>query len=449
VARLGAICAATLLAGMVALAVGAAPAGDVYPPRSDVRAASGWLKDRRGDASLALLDSGGSIHGVDARRPYAAASVVKAMLLVAYLRQLDGRGPSREERSLLGPMITRSSNKAATAVHRRLGSEPLHELARRVGMRNFSLPRPSWASAQVTAADLARLFARIDRLVPRRNRRYARELLAGIVPRHRWGFSRAARRAGFRILFKGGWRRTPRGRLVHEAALLQRGRMRLALVMLTDGSPSHRYGTATLRGVAERLLRPVGSAATRSAGLDDLHRLAPSLRLDLRYATRRNFTGRRLPGYCRPWALMRRTAARDLARVQRDLRRRGLGLLVFDAYRPARASRAMVRWAQGTGRSHLVGTYIAERSRHNLGTAVDLTLIRRGSGRPLPMGTRYDSFSRRAHTRAVRGRPRRNRRVLVRAMARRGFVNYHREWWHFEHRLPDPRYLDLPLGCEN
>jgi D-alanyl-D-alanine dipeptidase len=65
------------------------------------------------------------------------------------------------------------------------------------------------------------------------------------------------------------------------------------------------------------------------------------------------------------------------------------------------------------------------------------------------MGTRYDSFSQRSHTRAVRGRARRNRRTLVRAMARRGFANYHREWWHFEHGRPVSAHLDLPLGCEN
>ena len=425
------------------------PVGDAYPPRADVRGAAAWLEARRGVASLAVVDGAGRTHGLDARRTYVSASVVKAMLLVAYLREIPGRAPSRGERRLLGPMIVRSSNKAATAIHRRLGHGPLYALARRAGMRDFSLPRASWASAQVTAADLARLFRRIDRLVPRRSRRYARGLLAGIVRRHRWGFSRAARRAGFRVLFKGGWRRTERGRLVHEAALLERGRMRLVLVVLTDGSPSHRYGTATLRGVAERLLRPVGSDATRRAGLDDLHRVAPSLRLDMRYATRRNFTGRRLPGYCRPWALLRRGAARDLARVQRDLRRRGLGLLVFDAYRPARASRAMVAWARRTGRSHLVGTYIAERSRHNLGTAVDLTLVRARSGRQLPMGTPYDSFSSRAHTYNASGPVLRNRLALVRAMAAHGFVNYRREWWHFEHRSPGTRYLDLTLGCEN
>ena len=104
-------------------------------------------------------------------------------------------------------------------------------------------------------------------------------------------------------------------------------------------------------------------------------------------ATKRNLTGRRLPGYCRDWALLLRPAARDLGRVQRHLRRRGLGLLVLDAYRPARASRALVRWAQQSGRGDLVGTYIARRSRHNTGSAVDLTLVRASDGRRLRMGT--------------------------------------------------------------
>jgi D-alanyl-D-alanine dipeptidase len=139
--------------------------------------------------------------------------------------------------------------------------------------------------------------------------------------------------------------------------------------------------------------------------------------------------------------------ARDLARVQRFLRRQGLGLAVFDAYRPARASRALVRWARRTGRGHLVGTYIAQRSNHNLGSAVDLTLLRYSDGRRLRMGTGYDDLSPRAHTHAARGRILRNRLTLVRAMARFGFANYHREWWHFDHRASGPRHLDLSLGC--
>ena len=190
-----------------------------------------------------------------------------------------------------------------------------------------------------------------------------------------------------------------------------------------------------------------GSEAHRRAGLVDVLRVAPGVTLDLRYATRRNVTGRRLPGYCRPWALLLRPVARDVARVQRLLRRRGLGLAVFDAYRPARASRALVRWARRTGRGHLVGTYIARRSNHNLGSAVDVTLVRYRDGRRLRMGTAYDDLSPRAHTQAARGRVLRNRLTLVRAMERHGFANYRREWWHFDHRVRGPRHLDISLGC--
>jgi zinc D-Ala-D-Ala dipeptidase len=191
----------------------------------------------------------------------------------------------------------------------------------------------------------------------------------------------------------------------------------------------------------------VGSPAHRRAGLVDVHRYAPGLRVELVYRTRRNITGRRLPGYCREWALMLEPVARDLARVQRRLRRRGLALLILDAYRPARASRALVRWARRTGHGDLVGTYIARRSRHNTGSAADLTLVRAADGRRLPMGSGYDELGPRAHTLNATGRALRNRLTLRRAMERFGFASYWREWWHFEHRIAGPRYLDLPLGC--
>ena len=192
---------------------------------------------------------------------------------------------------------------------------------------------------------------------------------------------------------------------------------------------------------------PAGTPATRAAGLQDVRRAGPGIALDIRYATTRNVTGARLPGYCRPWALLRRTAARSLARVQRRLRRRGLGLLVFDAYRPARATRALVAWARRSGRGELVGTYIALRSRHNLGSAVDLTLVRLRDGARLRMGTGYDELTERAGTYNASGRPLRNRLILAGAMRRFGFEAYDREWWHFEHRSGGPHRLDVTLGC--
>jgi D-alanyl-D-alanine dipeptidase len=219
------------------------------------------------------------------------------------------------------------------------------------------------------------------------------------------------------------------------------------MAVLSDGNPSHDYGTATLRGVAERIFPPP-PARTATADLVDIQRLAPGIRVELAYRTSRNITGRRLPGYCENKGLLLASAARDLARVQRHLRRRGLGLLVVDAYRPSRASRALVRWAERSGRADLVGTYIARRSRHNTGSAVDLTLVRARDGRRLPMGSSFDDLSPRAHTLNARGRALRNRLILERAMERFGWGGYWREWWHFEHERPGSRYLDVPIGCE-
>ena len=129
-----------------------------------------------------------------------------------------------------------------------------------------------------------------------------------------------------------------------------------------------------------------GTPAHRSAGLFDVHRFGPGIRVHLYYVTKNNHMGRRLPGYCEHWALMHRRAAFNLGQVQRHVRRRGLGLLILDAYRPVRATEALVRWAERTGRGHLVGTYIARSSRHNTGSAVDITLVRDRDGKRLRMG---------------------------------------------------------------
>ena len=430
-----------------------AAARAAVPSSKQVRAAQRWLRRREGVASFALTDSRGRERGFAPRRRYVSASVVKAMLLVAYLRRIGNRRPGAGERALLGPMIRVSSNGNATAVFGRVGAGALYGLARRAGLRDFALSG-GWPTAQISAADQARFFYRFDRLTPSRSRGYARRLLASIDLRQRWGFPAAALRAGYKAFFKLGWRSTGRGQLVHAAGLFQRRKLRVSLAVLTDGNPTHAYGTATIRGVARRVFRrpragaaaEAGSPAHRRAGLVDVHRFAPGIGVDLAYTGDDNLTGRRLPGYCREWALMLTPAARDLARVQRHLRRRGLGLLILDAYRPARASRALVRWAERTGRPELVGAYIARRSRHNTGAAIDLTLVRLSDGRRLAMG-RYDDLGPGAHTLDARGRVLRNRLTLRRAMTRFGFADYWREWWHFEHHPPGSRYLDLPLGC--
>jgi D-alanyl-D-alanine dipeptidase len=428
----------------------------LFPRPGRLAAVRRYLRARGAVNSWALIDSRGRLHGFAPRRRYVSASVVKAMLLVAYLRRIGNRRPTAVERGMLGPMITASDNARAAAIYHRVADAGLRRLARRARMRSFTIAY-CWACAYFSAADQARFFYVFDRLVPRRSRRYARRLLASIVAYQRWGFSRYSLAAGFRTFFKGGWRGTGRGQLVHEAAMFERGPVRLSMAVLTDGNPSHAYGTATLRGVAARVFgRPgrasqqpepsAGTPAHRRAGLVDVHRFGPGIATDLVYRTDRNIAGRRLPGYCREWALLLEPAARDLARTQRYLRRRGLGLLILDAYRPARATRALVRWAERTGRGELVGRYIARRSNHNLGSAVDLTLVRLRDGGRLRMG-RYDALRPGAHTLSATGRVLRNRLTLKRAMERFGFTNYWREWWHYDHRVRGARYLDLTLGC--
>jgi len=177
--------------------------------------------------------------------------------------------------------------------------------------------------------------------------------------------------------------------------------------------------------------------------LADVRTLDSTIVVALRYATSNNFTGAPLPGYLGNRAFLRREAAAALARVQRDLRPQGLGLKIFDAYRPVRATLAMVDWTKRVNRPDLLTDgYIASRSRHNLGLAIDLTLIDRATGRALEMGTPFDTFSAAAHTANATGEAAANRQKLKGAMEREGFVNYDQEWWHFSFDVPTPLRFD-------
>ena len=180
--------------------------------------------------------------------------------------------------------------------------------------------------------------------------------------------------------------------------------------------------------------------------LVDVTAAAPSLAIDARYATPNNFTGAPLPGYEANRVLLRREAANALARVQHRALAEGYTLKVFDGYRPVRATLAMVDWTKRVKREDLIDDgYIAARSRHNLGLAVDLTLADSRDGRELEMGTPYDTFSGAAHTASASGAVARNRATLVRLMEGEGFVNYDKEWWHFSYDVPDPLRFDLVI----
>ena len=190
----------------------------------------------------------------------------------------------------------------------------------------------------------------------------------------------------------------------------------------------------------------VAPDAVADALLVDIGSLDSTIVVDMRYATPNNFTGAPLPGYSANRAYMRREAAAPLARVQRALTRDGLGLKVFDAYRPARATLAIVEWTERAGRPDLIRDgYIASRSRHNLGLAIDLTLIDLATGREREMGTPFDTFSAAAHTANASGEAAANRQKLKAAMEREGFLNYVQEWWHFSFTVPNPLRFDRPI----
>jgi D-alanyl-D-alanine dipeptidase len=208
-------------------------------------------------------------------------------------------------------------------------------------------------------------------------------------------------------------------------------RVGVLLVILAAGCGGARPSAAT---AVEAPPAQLGSDAAAESLLVDVRQVDSSIRVDARYAGADNFTGAPLPGYEAPKALLRREAAAALGRVQRRLRSGGLGLRVFDGYRPVRATRAMVAWTERVGRPDLVDSgYIARRSRHNMGVAVDLTLVDLVSGTEVPMGTAFDAFTPAAHTANATGRIARYRRILVRAMASEGFTNYDQEWWHFSY----------------
>jgi D-alanyl-D-alanine dipeptidase len=194
-------------------------------------------------------------------------------------------------------------------------------------------------------------------------------------------------------------------------------------------------------GLAQDSAPPLASDSAARLMLADVRTLDSTILVETRYATDRNFTGAPLPGYQGNRAYLRKEAAAALARVQRRLKSGGMGLKVFDGYRPVRATLAMVEWARRTDQMHFIQDgYIASRSRHNLGLAVDLTLVDFSvGGREVDMGTPYDTFSDQAHYANATGRTLRYRQLLRQAMESEGFKQYEQEWWHYSYEVSGPQ----------
>ncbi|MEL6290147.1 MAG: M15 family metallopeptidase [Pseudomonadota bacterium] len=229
------------------------------------------------------------------------------------------------------------------------------------------------------------------------------------------------------------------------------------------------------------------SATALPAGFVYLSDLDPTIEQDIRYAGPDNFIGRPIAGYRDNTCILTRPAARALVRVQRRLRADGLTLRVYDCFRPVSAVNDFRRWAAGADGTRMRAIYypryrkstlfrrgfIARRSAHSRGSAVDLA-ITRYTGLPVPartaarirsgpchtrpgslrdgtldFGTAFDCFHPLSATDDRRIGPvaQRNRQLLKRLMAQAGFRNYRKEWWHYTlNREPFPRrYFDFPV----
>jgi len=154
----------------------------------------------------------------------------------------------------------------------------------------------------------------------------------------------------------------------------------------------------------------------------------PDLVLEIRYATTNNFTGAKIYNLARAYA--RKPVAESLKKIQADLKKQGLGLKIFDGYRPYSATVMFYETYHDT-------TYVAspyKGSRHNRGCAMDLTVIDLKTGKELPMPTEYDSFKKEAWPTTPVADPviRKNRKMLIDAMEKHGFKVNASEWWHFD-----------------
>jgi len=161
----------------------------------------------------------------------------------------------------------------------------------------------------------------------------------------------------------------------------------------------------------------------------ELRSLIPGLVYDLRYATTNNFMHRKMyPGGTRS-TFLRTPAAMALAKVQQELKERGCGLKIFDAYRPYSVTVSF--WELVKDERYVANP--AKGSGHNRGLAVDLTIIELASRKELDMGTGFDNFTDSAHHSFTQlpGQVLQNRKLLKDVMEKNGFVLFETEWWHY------------------
>ena len=194
--------------------------------------------------------------------------------------------------------------------------------------------------------------------------------------------------------------------------------------------------------------------------------VVPGIKMEIRYFTSNNFTGRRVDGYLAPRCILTIQAAGTLKKVQNELEPFGLGLKVYDCYRPQRAVDDFIRWANDLAdtktksqfypnvdkKNLFKENYIAARSSHTRGSTVDLTIVSvagEASGQDIDMGTGFDMFSPKSWPTnlQITGDQRAHRMLLRSLMTKYGFLPYRQEWWHFTLKNePFPHtYFNFPV----
>lgn len=187
------------------------------------------------------------------------------------------------------------------------------------------------------------------------------------------------------------------------------------------------------------------------------------LAVELRYCNDNNFVGEQIDGYNKEVVIMTTLAAKALKNVQDTLKKKGLGIKIYDAYRPQQAVNHFVRWAKkvndtlkkqeyypNVDKKNLFSQgYIASKSRHSSGSTLDLTIINLDTGLALDMGSPYDFFGPESwvsNTKLTK-KQQENRQLLQDVMLSNGFRNYPKEWWHFTLRGEPFRnqYFDFPI----
>lgn len=194
-----------------------------------------------------------------------------------------------------------------------------------------------------------------------------------------------------------------------------------------------------------------------------LHDYDDSIKFDIRYATSNNFIGRPLAGYQANVCIVTKELAKILVDLQAHLKTKNLELMIYESYRPQRASEDILQWCQDLNDQKnkleyypnvdkcdfYQQQYILHHSGHTRGSTLDLTLLDRKTDLPLNMGSCFDFFGELSHpgNKNVPIEVYENRQYLQNLMQRYGFTGIHTEWWHFtldNEPFPDT-YFDFPV----